>query len=69
MNAETQRLYDLKDTALYLQSLGAKSVTISFVRELVNSGAIAHLRIGKKFFVTRNAIDAWITRAERRTRA
>jgi excisionase family DNA binding protein len=68
VSAAEQRLYDLKDTALYLQSLGAKSVTISFVRELVNSGTIAHLRIGKKFFVTRNAIDGWLARVEKRIR-
>lgn len=69
MSSESQRLYDLKDAVVYLQSIGAKGVTIGFVRELVNSGTITHLKIGKKFFVTRNAIDAWITKAEKRVRS
>jgi excisionase family DNA binding protein len=63
-----QRLFDLKDTALYLHSLGAKSVTIGFVRELVNSGALPYLRIGKKFYVSKAALDNWLVKAERRAR-
>lgn len=58
--AAEHRLFTVEDAAKYLQSIGATSVTICFVRTLVNSGAIPHVRMGKRFYVLRDALDLWI---------
>jgi hypothetical protein len=47
------QLFDIGAAADYLKSIGAGSATIYFVRTLVSSGQIPHLRIGKKFYVSR----------------
>lgn len=61
-----RRLFDIRAAAEYLRSLGADSTTISFVRGLISAGTLPHLKIGKKFFVSKDALDGWISRAERR---
>jgi excisionase family DNA binding protein len=63
-----RRLFDIFAAVAYLQSLGATSATRNFVRSLVTSGQVPYIRCGKKFYITKNALDAWITRSERRAR-
>jgi excisionase family DNA binding protein len=63
-----QRLYDIPSAVGYLQSIGAMAITKSFVRTLIASGGIPHLKLGKKYYVTRSAMDDWLTRHERRNR-
>ena len=60
------QLFDIPDGARYLQQLGAKAATRNFVRNLINTGQVAHLRIGKKFYLTRDALDTWILKQQRR---
>jgi hypothetical protein len=64
--AEGRRLFDIQAAVLYLRGLGAESVTMNFVRALVNSGQVPHLRMGKKFYLTRESLDRWISNHERR---
>lgn len=67
--AADRRLFDVHTGAAYLRDIGATAATVSFVRGLITSGQVAHIRIGKKFYVTREALDAWIGRHERRNRS
>jgi excisionase family DNA binding protein len=64
--AEGRRLFDIQAAVAYLRSLGAEAVTMNFVRALVNSGQVPHVRMGRKFYVSRTALDHWITNHERR---
>ena len=63
-----QQLFDINAGVEYLRALGAKSTTKTFFRNLIGSGQLAHLKIGKKFYVRRAALDSWVERAERRMR-
>jgi len=65
---ESTRLFDIAGMVTYLHSIGAMSATPNFARGLITSGAIPHIRIGRKFFVTREALDVWIERHQRRPR-
>ena len=60
------QLFDILDGAKYLQQLGAKAATGNFVRNLINTGQVAHVRIGKKFYVARESFDQWIVKHQRR---
>lgn len=66
--AAERRLFDVQSGAAYLRQIGATAATVSFVRGLITSGQVAHVRIGKKFYVTREALDGWIGRHERKSR-
>ena len=63
-----QKLFDVCDAAIYLQQIGARTATVNFVRALISSQQVPHLRIGKKFFVSRKALDQWIETREKRSR-
>jgi hypothetical protein len=63
-----QRLFDIADAVVYLQSLGAKTASVNFVRGLISTGQVPHLRIGKKFFIGREALDRWIDQRQRKTK-
>lgn len=62
-----QQLFDIHAAVLFLRSIGAIGATENFVRGLINSGQIPHIRIGKKFYVGKHAIETWLTKHERRT--
>jgi excisionase family DNA binding protein len=63
---EARRLFDILAAVEYLRGLGADGCTVNFVRGLINNGSVPHLRMGKKFYVTRESLDTWISRHERR---
>jgi excisionase family DNA binding protein len=63
-----QRLFDIAGSAAYLRELGAVSCTVTFIRQLIATGQVPHVRIGKKFYVSRDALDGWIGRHERKAR-
>jgi excisionase family DNA binding protein len=63
-----RRLFDVHTGAAYLREIGASSATVSFVRGLISRGEVPHVKIGKSFFVTREALDGWIGRHERRNK-
>jgi excisionase family DNA binding protein len=65
---EPQRLFDILSAVLYLKSLGAQGATVNFVRGLISSGQIPHIRIGKRFYISRTALDIWLASRERRAR-
>ena len=63
-----QRLFDVQAAAKYLQSIGAHAATINFIRSIIVRGEVPYVRIGKKFFVTRESLDRWLQTHERRMR-
>jgi len=63
-----QRLFTIQDAAKYLCSIGAFGVTPYTVRGLIASGQLAHIRLGRRFFVTRAAMEAWLASHEKRMR-
>lgn len=66
--ADAQRVFDVSGIVGYLQSLGAKAATRNFARTLINSGQVPHLRIGRKHYVSKMALDRWIETREKRVR-
>lgn len=67
--SETPRLFDIPAAVEYVRSLGANGVTAYTIRTAINSGRLAKAQLGKKFYVTKEALDSWISQAERRARA
>ncbi len=65
---QNQKLFNVADAAHYLRSLGAKNTTVRFIRALIVSGQLAQLKIGKSYFVTKIALDAWLHRSEKKRR-
>jgi hypothetical protein len=63
-----QRLFDVQAAAVHMQRLGATAATVKFIRGLISSGQVAHVRIGKRLYVSRQELETWIGRHERRTR-
>lgn len=61
-----QFLFDISAATDYLRGLGATGATRNFVRGLICSGQVAHVRIGKKFYVSRQALNTWLAKHERR---
>ncbi len=67
--SETQkRLFDIAAAVEYLRSIGAGAASSWFVRQLIASGEIPHIRIGKKFYISREALDGWLAKHERRSK-
>jgi excisionase family DNA binding protein len=62
------QLFDISHAAEYLRSIGASGATVHFIRGLVSSGQVPHVRIGKKFYVSREALQGWLERHEKRAR-
>jgi excisionase family DNA binding protein len=65
---DTRRLFDVLAAVAHLKTIGADAATVNFVRNLISSGEIPHLKIGKKFFLSKTAMDAWLANHERRRR-
>ena len=67
-SADGRRVFSLSAGAEYLCRLGADSVTPWTLRRLVTSGALKHLKLGRKYFVTRESLDQLVERLERRAK-
>lgn len=69
METKTEKqLFDIVAGVKYLKSLGCDSASRWFVRQLIATGKVTHVRVGRKFYVSREAIDGWISKNERRAR-
>jgi hypothetical protein len=62
------RMFDIRGAVAYLKQIGCDAATVNFVRSLISTGQVPHLHIGKKFYVTRVALDQWLAKSERRAR-
>lgn len=65
MSAAPQ-LLDVKSACDYMKSIGVSSATINSTRTIF--AQIPHIRIGKRFFVSRENLDGWISNRQRRSR-
>ena len=63
-----QRLFDIQAAVGYLRSIGAAGVGVHFVRSLISSGQLPYIRMGKRFYVSRGALDSWLEKNEKRSR-
>lgn len=73
MTTETQktddkRLFDIHAAVRYLKSIGADAATPWFVRCLITNGKIPFERIGRKHYVSRESLDLFLVKNERRAR-
>lgn len=65
-NTDCQPLFDILAAVAYLRTLGATAATPNFVRSLIASSAVPHLRVGRKFYVAKLALDNWLESRARR---
>jgi excisionase family DNA binding protein len=68
MIAEAPRLFDIPAAVEYLKSIGASGATKNWIRTLIADGGLPAVKVGKKFVVSKTALDAWLSRNERRAR-
>lgn len=64
---EAPRYFDIPAAVVYLRSLGFMA-TAWTVRTAINEGRLAHIKEGKKFHVSKAALDGWLAKAEKRAR-
>lgn len=64
----TRRMFDLDSAAKYLKKAGIDAATARVVLRLINRGELAHVRLCRKFYVSSESLDAWLTKAERKVR-
>lgn len=67
--ADAPRVFDIPSAVEYVRSLGATGVSVSTIRGEIGSGRIPHTKLGKKFYLSKTALNTWITRAERMSRS
>jgi excisionase family DNA binding protein len=65
-SSSDHRLFDIHAAAQYLQNIGATGVTPWTIRRLLNSGDVPCLKIGKRFYLSKAALDSWLLKNERR---
>jgi excisionase family DNA binding protein len=65
----SRRLFDICSAVEYLRGIGASGVTVTCVRRMISSGELPHVRLGKKFYISQGAIEAWLVKSEKRNRA
>jgi hypothetical protein len=66
--ATDARAFDISGAVTYLRTIGFDAATPNFIRGLVARGQVPHVKVGKKFYVTRAALDGWLSRSEGRRR-
>ncbi len=60
----TPQLFDVKAACEYLKSIGVTAATINSTRTIF--GQVPHVRIGKRFYVSRESLERWIDQRQRR---
>ena len=64
MNAP--QLFDVKTATDYLRSIGVSGATINSTRAIFSQLPI--LKIGKRFYASRESLDSWIANRQRKAR-
>jgi excisionase family DNA binding protein len=65
---QQRQLFDILAIVAYLKSIGADGATPNFARGLITSGQVAHIRVGRKYYVSRAALDRWLETQAKRSR-
>ena len=61
-----QRYFGFDEAASYAQSIGLRSATSWTLRRLVSAGRLKSLRLGRRIYLSKNALDEMLSRLERR---
>jgi excisionase family DNA binding protein len=61
-----RELFDVYGARDELRRRGATTVSVGFIRRLIQNGEIPRVRIGRKDYIKRATLDAWLSRRERR---
>jgi hypothetical protein len=64
--ATEARAFDITGAVAYLKGLGFDAATPNFIRSLVSRRQVPHIKLGKKFYLTRIALDGWLAKNEGR---
>ncbi len=64
--SDDRRLFDIVAAVEYFRSIGADAATKNFIRGLIATGQVASEKIGKKFYISREELDRWILKKQRR---
>lgn len=62
----TSQLFDVKAACDYLKSIGVSGATVNSTRTIF--AQIPRVQIGKRHYVSRENLDAWISNRQRRPR-
>jgi len=60
-----RRMFTVEAAADYLRSIGVTGASVNTIRALIVSCKLPHQRIGRRFYVSRTALDAWLQHHER----
>jgi excisionase family DNA binding protein len=61
-----QWFFGTKEAVDYLRAIGARGASEALLRRLIQAGEIRRVRIGKKFYVKKETLDAWFARDQRK---
>jgi excisionase family DNA binding protein len=61
-------MFDTATGAEYMRGIGLVTCTPTFISRLMREGEIARVRVGKRYYVSKAALDGWLLRHERRAR-
>jgi excisionase family DNA binding protein len=65
--SQSRRLFDLDGAASHLHELGAAGVTPWTLRRLIASGQLRSIRLGRRIYISREALENLLTRLERKS--
>jgi hypothetical protein len=60
----TPQLFDVKAACDHLKSIGVSAATVSSTRTIF--AQVPHIRIGKRFYVSKESLERWIDQRQRR---
>jgi hypothetical protein len=63
-----KRLFNILTAVAYFKSLGVETASQHMVRTLIVTGQIAHVRLGKSYYVSQAALDGWLSNHERKAK-
>ena len=61
-----QWFFEIREAVDYLRAMGARSANMSLLRRLIQSGEIRRIRIGKKYYIKKETLDAWFAKDQRK---
>ena len=58
------QLFDLQAAVTYFKGIGVSGITTCAMRTVF--AQVPHIRIGKRFYVSKESLDSWIANRQRR---
>jgi hypothetical protein len=65
---ETPKYFNIADAAAYLKSIGIDAATPWYVASLIRRGKLPRTRAGRKFYVSKTALNGLLAKNELRVR-